>query len=100
MRHGQSIEIQLVDSYGKPLLLSNVIVALRFFTKGNYRYAFNIGRTNDIGRITVSYNDIEKQRSRNAEEYLMDYNTKLEDCDSTIRVVILPIENCASNTIM
>lgn len=68
--------------------IGNVLVSLHFFTKGNYRYGFQIGRTDDAGRISVSYDDVESLRRKDAQDNLMDYNTKLEDCDPSVAVVI------------
>lgn len=88
MKPSQSIEIQLVNDHGEPLPIGNVVVEVHFATKGNYRFGFKVGRTDESGALDVSYADIEKVRRSNAEENLMDYNTKLEDCDPTVKVTI------------
>ncbi len=88
MKPNQSIEIQFVNSNGEPLRLSNVVVELHCFTKGNFRYGFKVGRTDESGYLHVSYTDVEKMRQNNAKENLMDYNTKLDDCDPRVTVVI------------
>jgi hypothetical protein len=87
MNHGQSIAIQLVDDDGKRLKLSDVLVEVHFFTKGDYRYGFKIGRTDDNGYLCVSYSEIEATRRHHREDNLMDFNTKLEDCDPMVKVV-------------
>jgi len=89
MEPDQSIEIQLVSSRGEPLFLSNVMIEVQFFTHGNFRYAFGIGFTDEMGRITVSYSDLEKKRVESAEYFLMDYNTKLDDCDPRVKLAVL-----------
>ena len=65
--------------------IGNIVVEAHFTTKGNYRYGFKVGRTDESGALNVSYADIEKERRSNAGENLMDYNT-LEDCDPTIEI--------------
>jgi hypothetical protein len=90
MKPGQSIQIQLTDEERRPLPIGNVMVQLELFTKGNYRYGFEAGRTDESGRLIVSYDDVEERRRRCSQQNLMDYNTRLEECDPTIRIVILP----------
>jgi hypothetical protein len=88
MERSQSIDIQLVGPNGKPAAVSNVMIDLSFFTKGNFRYRLGIGRTDDSGRLRVTYAEVEAVRQRNAEFDLMDYNTKLEQCDSRVDINI------------
>lgn len=88
MKPGQSIEIQLEDNSGKDLPLRDVVVRLRLFTNGNFRYAFHVGLTDRCGHLSVSYDDVEGLRSENAHHFMMDYNTRLEDCDPQISVVV------------
>ncbi len=89
MKPGQSIQIQLTDERARPLRIDNIVVQIEFFTKGNYRYEFEAGRTDENGKLIVSYDDLEKQRYKSSMENLMDYNTKLEECDPTVRLAIL-----------
>jgi hypothetical protein len=86
MKPGQIVEIQLEDASGAPLRLGNVFLEIRFFTRGNYRYGFNIGRTDSCGTLRVSYSDVETLRAENAKQSLMDYNTPLIDCDPVIEI--------------
>jgi hypothetical protein len=95
MNRSQSIEIQLADGTGQPLHLGNVVTELHFFTGGRFRYAFKVGRTDEIGHLSTSYGNIEVLRRANATENLMDYNTRLEDCDSTVKVVVPSQEHLA-----
>ena len=88
MTPAQSIEVQLWSCDGQPLRIGNVLLEIDFFTSGNYRYGFTMGRTDAEGQVSVSYNDIEQLRSSNACENLMDYNTSLEACDPRIRIVV------------
>ncbi len=84
----QSIEIQLTEVGGKPLRIPNILVESHFFTGGRFRYSFKIGRTGDHGGLRCSYSDIDGIRRHNGIDNLMDYNTKLEDCDPTIMLMV------------
>lgn len=84
----QLMEIQLTDADSSSAPFSNILVEVHFFTKGNYRYGFKVGRTDETGHLSVTGTDIEIIRQRNAEENLMDYNTELADCDRLVKVVI------------
>jgi hypothetical protein len=88
MHPDQAIRIQLVDEENKPLPVSDVMVEIQFFTKGDYRFGFKMGRTNEMGELKISYADVERLRAENAQRFLMDYNTNLEQCDSTVRIEI------------
>ena len=97
MKPDQSLEIQLSDHADQPVNLGNVVVEIHFFTGGRYRYAFKVGRTDDAGHLSISYREIERLRGENAVENLMDYNTKLEDCDPTIKIVVPSEGSCVSS---
>jgi hypothetical protein len=86
MKSGQIIQVQLEDLTGAPLHVENVFLEIRLFTRGNYRYGFNIGRTDGCGKLCVSYSDVEIIRAEHAKQSLMDYNTSLIDCDPTIEI--------------
>jgi len=88
MKPGQTINIQLTSGDGKPLPIGDVLVLVNLFTGGRYRYGFIAGRTDERGRLNISYDDIEMLRRTNAKEFLMDYNTKLEDCDPLVQIVV------------
>ncbi len=88
MKPEQSIYIQLMDAKEQPLQLGGVLVSIDFFTKGNPRYSFTAGRTDQVGVLRLTYLDIERLRSDNAKLFLMDYNTKLEECDSVVRITV------------
>lgn len=88
MKPDQSIDIQLVKGNGKPLTISNVLMNIYFFTKGNFRYSFGLGFTDANGHLHVSYAEIEQSRKKNAEFWVMDYNTKLDDCDPQVKIFI------------
>lgn len=88
MKQNQSIEIQLVDAMGALLPLSEISIKLWFFTNGNYRYGFMIGRTNPAGHLSISYDDVENLRREDAAANLMDYNTELNECDAQVTILI------------
>jgi hypothetical protein len=88
MNPRQSLEIQLVGNNGTQLQIGNVLLELNFFVGGQYRFGFKIGRTNSVGALTISYDDVEQIRTGRAVENLMDYNSKPDDCDNRIQIVI------------
>ncbi len=73
---------------GKPLAVAEVLMNIYFFTKGNFRYAFGLGLTDANGHLRASYSDIEESRKKNSEFWVMDYNTKLDDCDPQVKIFI------------
>jgi hypothetical protein len=88
MKLDQSVEIQLINDRGEPASIGNIVVEVHFTTNGNYRYGFKVGRTDELGSLKVTYADVERERHSNAETNLMDYNTRLEECDPTITITI------------
>jgi hypothetical protein len=89
MMRGQSLKVQLTDQHGNPITVANVMIEVHLFCNERFCYAFNGGRTNKDGNLTVTYDDLEGQRKTNGLLFLMDYNTKLEDCDSKMGLRIL-----------
>jgi hypothetical protein len=88
MHPNQAINIQLVADGNKALEVSDILIEIQFFTNGNDRFGFKVGRTNEKGKLTISYSDVEHLRCENAQRFLMDYNTKLEECDPTLKIEI------------
>jgi hypothetical protein len=88
MNPGQKVFIQLVSEKGEPVVPDNVLVDIDLYTVGNFRYKFIIGRTDQAGQLNFTYSDVEKLRLDNAHYFLMDYNTRLEECDPTIRISV------------
>jgi hypothetical protein len=87
MKQGQEIHVQMSTKEGQPLPVGNILLLIHFFVGGNYRFGFELGRTDDAGHLTVSYDEVEKRRHSAAQEFLMDYNTKLEECDSAVQII-------------
>ncbi len=88
MKPNQSFDVQLVNGNGDIVRLGNVAVELHLFTHGNFRDAFKVGRTDETGHMIISYQDVEAIRRENANFDLMDYNTRLDDCDPQVKIVI------------
>jgi len=86
MNANQNIEIRLINSNGRSLHIADVIVDLSFSCRGHYRYSFRVGATNEQGHLRVSYHNVELLRREQAQIFLMDFNTKLEDCDPRVRI--------------
>jgi hypothetical protein len=81
-------EIQLADHAGNPIRKDGVLVDVVLFVGGRVRYQFNSGATNDCGSLEIDHARLDELRLSNQKFSLMDYNTPLSDCDSTIEVLI------------
>jgi len=88
MKQGQSIRIQFSTKDGKPVRISNILLLVRFFKSGEYIYEFVVGRTDEFGQLSVSFSDVEKLRRACAIEFQADYSAVLEDCDSSIKIIV------------
>lgn len=82
------IEVQLTDDNGHALELGNVSVDATLYTQGRVRYRFFLGKTDARGRIFVTFDGLEKLRLRNQAFSIMDYNTRLQECDSRISFIV------------
>ena len=97
MNTGPSVTVQLIDG-GSTLHLEGALVECQLFCKGVLRYCFMVGRTDSQGALSFSFDDIERIRRRRGLESLMDYNTPLEDCDSTVKIVVPSQERLRQQT--
>ena len=90
MRPGQKVEIQLMDEIGAPVALANVIPEIRLFHADRFRprYAFDGWPTDSMGRAIVSFEDLEEERVILGLADLMDFNTRLTECDPMIEIAI------------
>jgi hypothetical protein len=86
VKPGTTLRIQVVDSNLRPLSLGGVIVNVLFFVRGTERYRFDAGETAADGSLVVTYDGMEAIRQENQKSALMDYNTRLDDCDDAIVV--------------
>ncbi len=59
--------------------MSNIAVSVQFLVSGNVRYHFGLGLTDQTGCVKASYSDFEEHRRK---------NTKLDEVDSTVRILI------------
>lgn len=82
------IKIQLADSAGALVKLEQVSIDAVLYVQARVRYRFHAGVTDDHGRLVVSFEQLEKARLENQSFSLMDYNTRLEDCDPEIGLVV------------
>jgi hypothetical protein len=80
------LDIQLVGTNGAKLKLRNVSLDIVFFCDGKERYRFDAGVTNWLGRCRTNYAALDGERKENQRIFLMDYNTKLEDCDEVVAI--------------
>ncbi|MBS0457274.1 MAG: hypothetical protein JSS44_08105 [Proteobacteria bacterium] len=88
MNRDFSIQIQLADAALRPLCVANVSIDAVLYLKGKMRYRFDAGRTNAQGCLAVTFDDIERLRLKNQEYSLMDYNTRLDECNDQISFVV------------
>lgn len=88
MKPTTRIDVQLVDLSGNSLSIADVSVGIVLYCHGNYRYHFSTGVTDHHGRIAISYAALESERRKNGLLFLMDYNTRLDDCDDEVRFVV------------
>lgn len=86
MNRGEGLNICLVDAAGQAAPVANVIVDATFFVGGALRYQFYAGRSDSRGRIEAGFDYFDCERRLNTAENLMDYNTRIEDCDSKVRL--------------
>jgi len=85
---GSILEIRLTGGAGTDVAIEHIEVDVRFFCGGRERYRFTAGTTDVHGRIAASYDHFENIRLENQRYALMDYNTKLEDCDSEVVISV------------
>jgi hypothetical protein len=88
MNPGQIINLNLKSGENKQALITNVLLQIHLFTRGNYRYGFVLGKTDENGQLNISYADIENLRHDSSLEFLMDYNTPLIHCDPYVVVIV------------
>jgi hypothetical protein len=81
------LTVRLVDPAGEPMRIASVLLDIRFYVGGRFRYAFALGQTDGEGVCRTSLAAIERQLEANRRLFLMDYNTPLEDCDAIVGIV-------------
>lgn len=83
-----TLNVQLVDSLGAHLEMSEVLIDVVFYFGSRERYTFVAGVTDHRGALSASYRDVESTRLENQSSFLRDYNTGLDECDRTIALRI------------
>ena len=77
---------------GRTVPIANVIIDAAFFAEGKQRYQFFAGQTDVGGQLVARYDHFDRERTNNALQNLMDYNTRLEDCTSQLRLHVPSLE--------
>jgi hypothetical protein len=96
MKPGTSLRIQTVDSDHRAIALGGLIIDVMFFVRGVERYRFDAGETDASGVLVITYEKLEALRREKQKFALMDYNTRLEECDDTIAVNVASAANLAA----
>jgi hypothetical protein len=91
MKKGEVLKVQLVNRMGKHIRIARVSVDVVFYVQGNERYRFDAGRTGSSGVCVAAYRMFESGRVKNQKLLLMDYNTRLEDCDPEVLIHVPPL---------
>jgi len=81
------VEVRLVTRSGEPLRVPGVLLDIRFYVDGQFRYSFSLGRTDEEGVSRTTMEEIERELAANRRFFLMDYNTPLSDCDTAVGIV-------------
>ena len=82
MNESLSVDVQLVDPSGRPLELPGIMVDITLFMEKRLRYRFNLGATDESGKLQFGIGELEQSRRDNSKFAIMDYNTPLTKCDS------------------
>jgi hypothetical protein len=80
------LTVRLGDSAGESIRIAGVLLDIRFYVSGRFRYAFSLGRTDGEGVCRTCLAAIERQFAANRRLFLMDYNTPLMDCDALVGI--------------
>ena len=86
------IIVQLVGKDAQPIELAGIEIDVRFYTGGQTRYTFILGRTDENGAVRAQLDEIERQLEENQRILLMDYNTPLDDCDPVVGIIAPSVE--------
>jgi hypothetical protein len=96
MNRVEGLNIQLIDANRQTAPVANVIVDVAFFVERRQCYQFYAGRSDLNGRIEARFDYFDHERRSNATENLMDYNIKIEDCDSQVQLHIPSLDELLS----
>lgn len=88
MRPGQSIQIRVMDRSTQDAPVPGLLLAITFMLSGRARYSFCLPASDSRGNISITYDYCEQERVENSRIFLMDYDTRLEECDSQFRLTL------------
>lgn len=80
--------MHLINDAGNALPIANIEISIQFLMQGRRIYQFTLGLTDSSGGVTASYADLESKRRRESQFSVMDYNTRLEDTDSSVKILL------------
>ena len=80
------LNVRLMRPDGDPLPIAGVLIDIRFYVEGRFRYQFILGRSDADGVCRASFREIERKLEENRQFFLMDYNTPLASCDSEVGI--------------
>lgn len=98
MTSTQFIEVSLRSPSGEKVELAGVVLTIKFFIGGTYRFGFRSNPTDANGKVVITYDFLEEARSRNLKIQPHDYRTTLEECDSFVEISVptmLELRNAA-----
>jgi len=87
MKNDFRFKVQLAD-HDCGSIMKEVFIDAVVFLRKHVRYRFSLGTTDSAGLMEVSFDQLEQIRRRNQKNNLMDYNTPLQECDSTFELLV------------
>jgi hypothetical protein len=94
----QLIEVSLRRPNGGRVELAGVVLTIKFFLHGTYRFGFRSNPTDPSGQVVITYDFLEEARLRNLKIQPHDYRTTLEECDPFVEISVptqLELSNAA-----
>lgn len=88
MTSTQLIEVNLRRPNGEKVELAGVVLTIKFFMNGTYRFGFRSKPTDSSGRVVITYDFLEEARLRNLKIQPHDYRTTFEECDSFVEISV------------
>lgn len=82
----EELTVRLLNAEGEPLPIAGVLLDIRFYVGGRFRYSFSLGQTDAEGVCRSSLQPVERQLEANRRLFLMDYNTPLTACDAAVGI--------------
>jgi hypothetical protein len=82
------LQVQLVASDSSRVNLMDILISVQFPLQGQYYYGTNLGLTDSRGSAQITRELIELHFRNDQKAFPMDYRIPLEECDSTISVLV------------